>query len=115
MKALHMIEPGKNIAIKVPCHKWSDTVAFYRDRAGLNVIKQLENSIAFAFGGMTLWIDKVETQSQVDIWLELFTDDPDKALERLESPKRDELERLDQANGHWTSDPAGVVLLLRTE
>lgn len=110
-----MIEPGKNIAIKVPQHKWQETVAFYRDRAELEVIKELENSIGFAFGGMTLWIDKVETQSQVDVWLELFTDDPDAALERLQSPKRDELEPLDQVNGHWTSDPAGVILLLRNE
>ena len=25
------IAPGKNIAIKVPLHKWEDTIAFYRD------------------------------------------------------------------------------------
>jgi len=107
-----MIAPGKNIAIKVPLHKWAETVAFYRDRAGLAVVKESSNSIAFAFGSMTLWIDKVEKQSQVDVWLELFTDDPDKALETLDSPKRDELESLDDVKGHWTSDPAGTVLLL---
>lgn len=26
------MEPGKNIAIKVPPHQWEDTVAFYRDK-----------------------------------------------------------------------------------
>lgn len=113
--AVRMIEPGKNIAIKVPLHKWDETVEFYRDRVGLTVAKELRNSIGFAFGGMTLWIDKVEKQSQVDVWLELFTDDPDSALETLKSPKRDELEPLDDVNGHWTSDPAGVVLLVRNE
>lgn len=108
-----MIEPGKNIAIKVPLHKWDETVAFYRDRVKLSVTKELPNSVAFSFGSMTLWIDKVEKQSQVDVWLELLTDEPDKALQTLESPMRDELEPLDDVNGHWTSDPAGVVLLVR--
>lgn len=108
-----MIEPGKNIAIKVPLHKWDETVAFYRDRVGLAVARELKESVGFAFGSMTLWIDRVERQSQVDVWLELFTDDPDKALAELQSPLRDELEPLDGVTGHWTSDPAGVVLLLR--
>ena len=108
-----MIDPGKNIAIKVPLHKWEETVAFYRDRVGLEVAKELPNSVGFVFGSMTLWIDKVEKQSQVDVWLELFAEDPDRALEVLGSPKRDELEPLDGVNGHWTSDPAGVVLLVR--
>ena len=110
-----MIGPGKNIAIKVPLHRWEETVTFYRDRVGLKETRQLANSVGFEFGAMTLWIDRVEKQSQVDVWLELFTDDPDRALAQLESPKRDELEPLDDVNGHWTSDPAGVVLLLRRE
>lgn len=110
-----MIEPGKNIAIKVPRHKWDETVAFYRDRVKLSVINELPNSVAFSFGSMTLWIDKVEKQSQVDVWLELLTDEPDKALQTLGSPMRDELEPLDDVNGHWTSDPAGVVLLVRKD
>lgn len=110
-----MIEPGKNIAIKVPLHKWDETVAFYRDRVKLSVTSELPNSVAFSFGSMTLWIDKVEKQSQVDVWLELLTDEPYKALQTLESPMRDELEPLDDVNGHWTSDPAGVVLLVRKD
>lgn len=109
------IRPGKNIAIKVPLHRWQETVAFYRDKVGLQIAKELANSVGFAFGNMTLWIDKVERQSQVDVWLELFTEDPDRALNHLESPRRDELEPLDGVTGHWTSDPAGVVLLLRNE
>jgi len=110
-----MITAGKNIAIKVPLHKWLETVAFYRDRVGLEPVWETPNTVAFAFGEMTLWIDRVERQSQVDVWLELFSEDPDQALSHLGSPRRDELEPLDDVNGHWTSDPAGVVLLLRSK
>ena len=109
------IKAGKNIAIKVPLYKWAETVAYYRDKVGLPVKKELNASVGFVFGEMTLWIDRVEQQSQVDVWLELFTDDPEQALKHLESPQRDELEPLDDVNGHWTSDPAGVVLLVRNE
>lgn len=109
------ITAGKNIAIKVPLHKWAETVAYYRDKVGLPVKKELNASTGFIFGDMTLWIDRVEKQSQVDVWLELFTDDPDQALKHLGSPQRDELEPLDEVKGHWTSDPSGVVLLVRNE
>ena len=87
----------------------------YRDKVGLPIAKQLKDSTGFVFGDMTLWIDRVERQSQVDVWLELFTDDPDAAITHLGSPLRDELEPLDGVTGHWTSDPAGVVLLVRRE
>jgi extradiol dioxygenase family protein len=64
-----MIRPGKNIAIKVPLHRYAETVAFYRDRVGLPVAREMENSTGFEFNGFTLWIDKVPHQSQVDVWL----------------------------------------------
>jgi catechol 2,3-dioxygenase-like lactoylglutathione lyase family enzyme len=112
-EAACVIKPGENIAIKVPLHRWEETVAFYRDRVGLRVKKQSAETAAFEFGAMTLWIDRVERQSQVDVWLELLADDPDGELARLGSPNRDELEPLDGVDGHWTSDPAGVVLLVR--
>lgn len=108
-----MIRPGRNIAIKVPLHCWDETVAFYRDRIGLAVARELQDSIGFDFNGFTLWIDRVPHQSQTDVWLELFSDDPGAALAALGSPRRDELEPLDSVTGHWTSDPAGVVLLVR--
>jgi hypothetical protein len=109
------MQPGHNIAIKVPRHRWEETVAFYRDRVGLSVRQELGASIGFAWGEMTLWVDRVDAQSQVDVWLELIADDPDAALSRLGSPQRDELEPLDGVAGHWTSDPAGTVLLVRRE
>jgi catechol 2,3-dioxygenase-like lactoylglutathione lyase family enzyme len=113
LEGMGLIEPGKNIAIKVPLHRWEETVAFYRDPVGLRLAKQSPDTVAFEFGAMTLWIDRVERQSQVDVWLELFADDPDLELARLGSPKRDELEPLDGVHGHWASDPAGVILLVR--
>lgn len=109
------ITPGRNIAIKVPAHRWDEMVAFYRDRVGLTISRDGPDNIAFAFGDVTLWLDRVPQQSQVDVWLELIADDPDAALAHLGSPKRDELEPLEGVEGHWTSDPAGVVLLLRKD
>lgn len=109
------MKPGKNIAIKVPLHRWDDTVAFYRDRVGLKVARELDESTGFDFGEMTLWIDKVRHQSQTDVWIELFDEDPDAALAALGSPQRDELETLDTVIGHWTSDPAGTIILLRKD
>jgi len=110
-----MIKPGKNIAIKVPTYKWLETIEYYRDRVGLPIKKTLKESIGFEFGEMTLWIDRVERQSQTDVWLELFTDDPNAAVDRLGSPVRDSLEPLGGVEGHWTNDLAGVVLLVRKE
>jgi hypothetical protein len=109
------LRPGRNIAIKVPTYQWEETVSFYRDKVGLEIAKTLNESIGFRFGEMTLWIDRVPHQSQVDVWLELFSDDPTAALRNLESPQRDELEPLTDVVGHWTSDPAGTVLLVRKE
>lgn len=109
------MRPGKNIAIKAPLHLWAETVAFYRDRIGLTVARELEESTGFEFGEMTLWIDRAPHQSQTDVWIELFDEDPDTALAGLGSPQRDELEPLTGVTGHWTSDPSGTVILLRKE
>lgn len=109
-----MIRPGKNVAIKVPLFRWRETVAFYRDKVGLSVRQEQKNTVAFEFGDITLWIDRVDHQSNTDVWLELLTDDHEQAMETLNSPIRDELEPLNDVEGHWTSDPAGVVLLVRS-
>jgi catechol 2,3-dioxygenase-like lactoylglutathione lyase family enzyme len=110
-----MLRPGRNIAIKVPLYRHAETVAFYRDRVGLPVVRESEDSTAFQFGPFVLWIDRVLHQSQQDVWLELFADAPAAALEQLGSPRRDELEPLDGVTGHWTCDPAGTVLLVRRD
>jgi catechol 2,3-dioxygenase-like lactoylglutathione lyase family enzyme len=110
------IRAGKNIAIKVPSFRYDDTVAFYRDALGLEVVRQMQASTGFAFGSMTLWVDNVGHQSQVDVWLETFSDNVEADVQRLQdldTPKRDELEVLDTVTGHWLSDPAGTVILVR--
>lgn len=108
-----MIKPGRNIAMKVPPHLWTETLAFYRDRLGLSVQREAEDTVALAFGEMTLWLDRVPHQSQTDLWLELISDDPTEDVARLGGPVRDDLEPLEGVAGHWTSDPAGTVLLVR--
>lgn len=110
-----MLKPGRNIAIKVPLHRWDEMVAFYRDRAGLSVLNESDDFVSFDFGGMTLRLDRVPRQSRGDVFRELFWDDPSGDLDRLGGPTRDELEPLDGVAGPWTSDPAGTVLLVRHE
>jgi catechol 2,3-dioxygenase-like lactoylglutathione lyase family enzyme len=110
------IRAGKNIAIKVPSFRYDETVSFYREGLGLKVVKQMKMSTGFSFGDMTLWIDNVPQQSQVDVWLETFSDALQEDMVSLRSrgtPVRDELEILDGVNGHWVSDPAGTVVLVR--
>ena len=106
---------GDNIALKVPAFRFEETVRFYRDIIGLPVRESGETSQAFQFGPVTLWVDRVEEESQTDVWLELFTEDADGAagwLAERGTPVRDELEPLAGVKGHWISDPAGVVHLL---
>lgn len=109
------VKPGQNIALKIPAHLHADTVAFYRDVLRLPVLKESAEAVVFEFGSMRLWLDRVEHQSQTDVWLELTTDDLDQATKLVSdagAPVRDQLEPLGSLRGHWISDPAGVVLLL---
>ncbi len=107
---------GKNIAIKVPRYRFEETVAYYRDVLGLPSLGREGDSESFEFGAMRLWLDRVDHQSQTDVWLELFTDDPDAAVAHLHGhgvPARDEVEPLGDFPGHWVSDPAGVIMIVR--
>ena len=107
---------GRNIAIKVPDFRYDETVQFYRDTIGLEVVRTMKASVGFAFGTMTLWVDRVVKQSQVDVWLEVFAENAEVETARLAAagvPVRDELEPLDDVKGHWVSDPAGTVVLVR--
>ena len=46
-------------------------------------------------------------QTQQDVWMELFSDEPTETLATLGSRQRDELEPFNGFTGHWTSDPVG--------
>lgn len=108
---------GRNIAMKVPPHLWEATVAFYRDVLGLKPAGPLAPpSASFEFGANRLWIDRVETVSQAELWLELTTDDVGAAAEHLAAAgvvRRDEIEPLPPGfRGYWIQNPAAIIHLV---
>lgn len=111
---------GRNIAIKVPPLEWEATVAFYRDILGLPVIENLPSAtptVVFQFGGNRLWVDRVESLSQAEIWLEVSTSDVPVAARHLKEAgvvRRDEIEALD-FEAFWVSSPSGIIHLVAGE
>jgi hypothetical protein len=107
---------GQNIAMKVPAHEFEATVGFYRDVVGLEQLQSSENSIAFHFGRLRLWIDRCPHLSRSEVWLQLVTDDADKAVEYLAEHnvvRCDDVERLpDGFDGFWIMNPSQVVHLV---
>ncbi len=111
---------GKNIAIKVPPHEYEKTVSFYRDIIGLEERETSSSdqyeSISFSFGEKNLWIDKISSVSQAEIWLELVTDNLAEAVSHLEKNgvvRRDEIEKLpDDFNGFWVCSPSNIIHLI---
>lgn len=65
-----VLNPVKNIALKVPADEFKKSVAFYRDVIGLTVLKTTaQGSVVFEFGGKKLWVDRRPALSQAEIWL----------------------------------------------
>ena len=112
--------PGDNIAIKVPSHQFEATVSFYKDILGLELMDQLDQgqyeSVAFKFGDKNLWIDKVPTLSQAEIWLEIKTNNIEQAAEYLKSHnivRRDGIESLpENFKGFWIASPSDIIHLI---
>jgi len=112
--------PGKNIAMKVPAHEYDRTVAFYRDVLGFKLMDEAPSgemeSVAFEFGDKNLWIDRVPSLSQAEIWLEVVTDDIEAAsiyLENTPCIRRDEIEPLPKNfKGFWIAGPANIIHLV---
>ena len=106
----------------LPAHEYDRTVAFYRDVLALVMIEgDLESatvSTRFAFGDKVLWIDRVETLSQSETWLEVTTDDLDAAARYFDKHnivRRDEVEQLpDGFQGFWIASPCNVIHLVTT-
>lgn len=107
---------GVNIAIKVPLHKYEETVAFYREVLNLPLIEEEPEGCIFQFGPMRLWVDKAPQLSQPDVWFELLTNDTQSAATYLANhgvARRDELEQLpDDFDGFFVTDPSGVIHLV---
>lgn len=112
--------PGNNIAIKVPTHEYEDTVVFYRDILGFEQTDTAPpdntESTTFRFGDKILWIDRIAGISQAEIWLEVLTDDMDKASDYLnikQCNRRDEIEPLPEGlKGFWISSPSNIIHLI---
>ena len=120
---MSIFHPGDNIAMKVPTHEFERTVAFYRDVLGFAEIPDAAqasaDNVAFEFGGKILWIDRVATVSQAELWLEVRTDDLTAAQEQLsraECVRRDEIEPLpDDMSGFWIASPSNIIHLVVSE
>lgn len=107
---------GRNIAMKVPAHEYDAVVGFYRDVLGLALIEGMEPDVCFAFGSNQLWIDRMEGLSQTEIWLEIRTDDREKAAAHFAThaiARRDEIEPLPEGtNGFWIANPGNIIHLV---
>jgi hypothetical protein len=112
--------PGKNIAMKVPPHEFDGTVSFYRDILCFEEVNPLSpddiESVTFKFGDKNLWIDKVPSISQAEVWFEVVTDNIEvasKYLERNNCIRRDEIESLPKGfKGFWLANPANIIHLV---
>jgi hypothetical protein len=107
---------GRNIAMKVPPHRWEATVRFYEHTLGLAVRRREPASVAFEFGPGVLWIDRVEHLSQAEVWLEVIADDvaaADTHLAAAGTVRCAGVEALPpDLPGFWIVNPADVVHLV---
>jgi catechol 2,3-dioxygenase-like lactoylglutathione lyase family enzyme len=107
---------GRNIALKIPPHEFDQTLRFYRDTLGL---RQLDNHLpshVFEFGANLLWLDRSDTMTHTEIWLELRTPDTNSAAARLEIngvARCDAIEHLPEGfDGFWITSPGNIVHLV---
>ena len=109
--------PGENIAMKVPPDAFAATVLFYEKTLGLKRLRRSpEGSVVFEFGGKKLWIDRVPTLSQAELWLEIIVPDSAAAARHLKkhgAVRCDAIEPLpDGMRAFWIKNPAGIVHLV---
>lgn len=108
--------PGTNIALKMPPGEYDGLVAFYRDILGFEVIATRPDSTVFRFGEKRLWVDRVPTLSQGEVWLEVQAEDVRAAATWFGArgiARRDEIEPLpDGFDGFWIAAPAGMIHLV---
>jgi catechol 2,3-dioxygenase-like lactoylglutathione lyase family enzyme len=111
--------------MKLPKAKFEETVAFYRDVLGMEVVDESAAGIAsgvqqcasIQFGPVKLWFDRVDNYASAELWLELFTDDVEQATGHLAEhgvEPQDELEALPPGlTAHWVTNPVGIPHLVR--
>ncbi|ARU55745.1 hypothetical protein OLMES_1670 [Oleiphilus messinensis] len=114
-------QPGQNIAMKIPTHEYENTVRFYREVLCFEELSRpgTEDTPRFAFGDKVLWLDCVAGLSQAEIWLEIVTNDIDKAAAYFAAQgchRRDEIEPLpDGFKGFWISSPSNIIHLVTAQ
>ncbi|MFM2143338.1 MAG: hypothetical protein RLZZ476_1882 [Verrucomicrobiota bacterium] len=114
------MQPGRNIAMKVPAAEFAATVSFYEKTLGFRVVSLEAASVRFDHGGgHFLWIDRVEGLAKAEIWLEIHTTDLQAAEDKLKEAnirRCDEVEPLPEGmKAFWIKNPAGVVHLVTAE
>lgn len=104
---------GRNIALKAPSHLYDNTVKFYGEILGFELIQKYHPNVCFKFGDKQLWIDEVPTLSQAEIWLEIVTDDYKAASKYFDEQaivRCDSIEELPTGHkGFWIMDPSSIV------
>jgi catechol 2,3-dioxygenase-like lactoylglutathione lyase family enzyme len=107
---------GRNVAMKLPPERFDATLAFYRDVLGLPVESRGPGTAVVAFGPMRLWLDRVPTVSQAEVWLEIETPSAEAAASLLDKAsviRCDDIEALpENFKGFWIKNPADIVHLL---
>lgn len=113
---------GTNIALKIPKHKYEETVHYYKEILGLQVKEEpitnptVSRTYSVVFGPNTLWLDCVDNYTQPEIWLEVNTQNVPEATDYLSREgisTKDEFEKIPD-DKHWITDPAGTVMILST-
>lgn len=107
---------GRNMALKIPSHQFDATLAFYRDTLGMTIETMPGGTPVVQFGAMRLWLDRSDTVSQAELWLELTTEnaaEAGKALEAAGVTRCDQIEPLPKGfRGFWVMSPVNIVHLV---
>lgn len=110
---------GKNLALKVPRHLHSKTVAFYRDTLGFELVDDgayYDDSPRFKFGSNILSIDAADHLSQAELWLQILTSNVEQANEYLTAQgcvRCDEIEPLPEGmQAMWIASPSSTIHLV---
>lgn len=111
-----LFKGGRNMALKLPAHRFESTLQFYRDTLGLPVKMMADGVPVVEYGPMRLWLDRSETASRSELWLEIVAKDADGAAAALEAAgvtRCDRVEPLPEGfRGFWVMSPADVVHLV---
>ncbi len=74
------------------------------------------HTAVFRFGDKNLWVDRISSLSQAEVWLEIRTVDVERAARYLDECKvsrRDEIERLPEGHkGFWIAGPSNIIHLI---